>query len=340
MNFQNTSSHRWRLSTQVVAALALAMLPMGVLAVLLAAGNFAAIGKAPPTAIQALGMALPIMMWLAALLTGWFAVHRLIVEPLAAIQRLITEYRVSSDPVRTGLRLGEIDHGSVEIATLAVSFDRMADAIDAHSAELRDALAGQQRLAYEVHHRVKNNLQIVSSLLSLQARAADSPEVLQTYAVIQARIQALTQVHRWMYDDATSHGVDLRALVGDLCAGLEASLVSPAHPQVTITCGLDAIIIHPDVAVPVAFLVTELASLAAQTAAPGLLAVQVSATKADDRATLAIASAGFLATDQIAVASQTPTARIVHGMARQLRSVLAHDPVAGAYSVSFAALSP
>jgi two-component sensor histidine kinase len=340
MNILPALTHRWRLSTKVVVALAIAMLPMGILALMLAIRSHAAIGNAMPTTAQLLGMALPIMMWLAALLTGWFAVHRLIVEPLAAVQQLITAFGACSDPARTRLRLGAAAHGSAEIATLAASFNSMADAMDAHSRDLHTALAEQRRLTREVHHRVKNNLQIVASLLSLQVRAADSPDVVQTYAVIQARIQALTQVHRWMYDEATSHGVDLQALVGELCAGLETSLVSPAHPQVTMACRLDAIVIHPDVAVPIAFLVTELATLAAQTATAGPLQVQVTATKGSCRATLAIASPGFLQTDQLAAASLTPTARIVQGMVRQLRSMLVHDPLAGSYSIVFGASPP
>ena len=340
MNIRFGLTRRWQLSTQVVLALAIAMLPMGVLAVLLAIQNHAAIGAARPTLAQWLSMTLPILMWLAALLTGWFGVHRLVVEPLARLQRLIEDYGHSADLARTQLRMRAAGHGSIEIANLAFSFDSMADAIDDHSRELRDALAEQQRLTREVHHRVKNNLQIVTSLLSLQARDADSPEVVQTYAVIQARIQALTQVHRWMYDDATSHGVDLKALVGDLCAGLETSLLSPDCLSVAVTSRVDMILIHPDVAVPVAFLVTELASLAAHYGERSALHVQVDAREADGRVTISIATAGFAGVDRIAAARMLPTARIIHGMTRQLRGALVHDPRAGAYSVSFASSLP
>lgn len=326
-----------RLSVQMIAGMALAMLPIGVLAVVLAVQNHAAIGPAQPTFGQAFRIMLPVLMWLGAVLFGWFAVHRLIVEPLAAIQRLIEQYGNSSDPARTNLRLSELDHRSAEIETLAASFDTMADAVDAHSRDLRGAIAEQRRLTREVHHRVKNNLQIVASLLSLQARDADSPEVVQTYAMIQARIQALTQVHRWMYDDAISHGVDLQALVGDLCAGLEISLVSADHPRVTLACRVEAIVIHPDVAVPVAFLVTELASLAVLFSSPGPVDIAVSARDKGGRTTLAIQSPAFAGTDHVAVASRLPTSRIVHGMARQLRSELDHDTHAGIYSVGFVA---
>lgn len=335
-----TPPRHWSLSAKLAAALAIAMAPMGLLAMVLAGTSMAAFDVARPSPALLLAIVLPLLMWLAALLTGWFAVHRLVAGPLDSIQRLMADYGQSSDPARTRLRFGDRDHGSNEINALAASFDAMADQIDRHSRDLAGALVEQQRLTREVHHRVKNNLQIISSLMSLQARDAVSPEILQTFAVIRSRIAALTHVHRWMYDDATSSGVDLRSLIGELCAGLEASLVSPDHPAVTVACRTDAIIIHPDVAVPVAFLLTELAGLAALHGPPGALHIGVTATRAGGSTTLAITAKGFAGVDRIAAASMTPTARIIHGMARQLRSALTHDAVAGRYALVFAASSP
>ncbi|NJC09542.1 sensor histidine kinase [Polymorphobacter fuscus] len=333
-----------QLSKTLGGALILALLPMGLLAVLLSLRSYNAViavqGAVSPLGL--FGIVLPVLIWITALVVGWYAVSRLVVQPLLAIERGMALYGRSSDPARTRLRFGARDFGSAELASLAASFDSMADEIDQHSRNLRSALVEQQRLTREVHHRVKNNLQIVSSLLSLQARGADSSESAQTYAVIQARLAALMHVHRWMYDDATSHGVDLTSLAGELCAGLETSLVSPAHPKVTMVCETAPIILHPDAAVPVAFLITELASLAASYAEPGPLEICVSATllprNGDDpvKSKIAVESAGFKGVDHIAAASMTPTARIIHGMARQLRSALVHDADIGCYSVTFA----
>ena len=76
----------------------------------------------------------------------------------------------------------------------------MADSIASHEAELQSALHEQKRLTREVHHRVKNNLQIVSSLLSIQGRETANSEVSRAYATVQARVAALAIVHRWMYE--------------------------------------------------------------------------------------------------------------------------------------------
>ncbi|MFZ4688352.1 MAG: sensor histidine kinase [Polymorphobacter sp.] len=329
----------WTLSMRLVMALAAALIPLGIVAVLLAISVFRTIEQLQPglapTLAQVLSVLLPIIMWLAALFTVWLAVRRLVVDPLIAIQRLLEDYGRDPDPGRTRSRLQHVAFNSREIAALAASFDGMADQIDQKSRDLHRAVIEQQRLTREVHHRVKNNLQIVSSLLSLHAREAATPEIAQTYVTIQARIAALTQVHRWMYDDTTSDGVDLKALTGDLCANLESSLVSLEHPQVSVVCDTNAIIVHPDVAVPVAFVVTELASLAALHAETGPLLVRIGVMQADGVVTITVAARAFQGVDRISASSQDPAARIIHGMARQLRGTLTHDPV-GSYAVRFA----
>ncbi|MBC7506048.1 MAG: hypothetical protein H7267_10045, partial [Sandarakinorhabdus sp.] len=177
------------------------------------------------------------------------------------------------------------------------------------------------------------------SLLSLQARYAESADSAQTYAVIQARLAALMHVHRWVYDDATSNGVDLAALAGELGAGLGTGLVSPAHSVVSVSCDIAPIVLHPDAAVPTAFLITELASLAALHGTPGPLAVQITASGDNRLICLAVASAGFIGDNPIAATNLSPTARIIHGMARQLRSALVYDDVAGRYSLTFTGLA-
>ena len=327
-----------RLATTLGGALVLALLPMGLLAAVLTARSYSAWGATHTelSAGQAIGIGLPILIWLAALLAGWFAIDRLVVKPLRAIERGMAIYGASTNPGRTQLRFGARDFGSAELASLAASFDAMANEIDENSRNLHSALVEQKRLTREVHHRVKNNLQIVSSLLSLQARGADTPETAQTYGAIQTRLAALMQVHRWMYDEPNCNGVDLKSLARDLCAGLQASLLSPCHPEVLVMCEAAPNMIHPDAAVPVAFLVTELTNLAALHAPEGPLTVRVTSTVANSETCLAIEAPAFIGVDSISPNSPTPTARIIHGMARQLRSALVHDPEAGRYSVTFA----
>ncbi|QXQ05787.1 HAMP domain-containing protein [Sphingosinicellaceae bacterium] len=326
------------MTAKVMVALAVALLPPGVVAVgaalrsyqdAVAHGESSRLGLA-----QALSIALPILMWFAALAIGWIIARHLIVRPLTQMRDAVENYTRGDKDVRlSGQRFF-----SREVAELAAAFDSLADDIKVHDAELVASLVEQKRLTREVHHRVKNNLQIVSSLLSIQSRDAASAEVAHAYAVVQARVAALAVVHRWMYESdapGDTHGVDLKALATDLAAGLEQSLAASEQINVSIVPHVERLFVSQDTAVPLAFLITELISCAARSSAPDALAATVSASQFDGRAVLTIAARVFVGGDILAAGRTHPSSRIVGGMARQLRTPLVHDPVAGSYAIAF-----
>lgn len=281
---------------------------------------------------QALNIALPMMMWLVAVAIGWAGINWLVARPLASMRRSVDRYAAGDSSVR----LGGGHFVSQEIEQFGVAFDRMADQIDTHEDELRGALATQKRLTREVHHRVKNNLQIVSSLLSLQSRDAASPEVAYAYATIQKRVNALALVHRWLFDDEAMRGVDLRSLAQDLCAGLEQSVAQSEGANIGITPDVERVYVGQDTAVPLAFLITELVTAAARHADNAPMALRITARAgSDDRATLGIEAPSFRGPDIFAPGSNDPAARIVQGMTRQMRTKLVHDAARGRYSIEF-----
>ena len=85
------------------------------------------------------------------------------------------------------------------------------------------ALEGQRRLVREVHHRVKNNLQVVASLLNIHGRSATRPKRASAYAGISRRVGALSIVHRNHFAEMEENrGIALRPLVTELAAELRA----------------------------------------------------------------------------------------------------------------------
>lgn len=288
------------------------------------------------TVPQAVNIALPILMWLGAVAIGWLAIRWLVVAPLAQVRGSLDRYAAGD----VNVRLAERRFRTEEIRDLGDAFDRMADQISRHEDDLRAGLATQKKLTREVHHRVKNNLQIVSSLLSLQSRDAASPEVAYAYATIQKRVNALALVHRWLYDDEAMRGVDLRSLAQDLCAGLEQSVTIADGSTVTIAADVDRLYVGQDTAVPLAFLITELVTAAARLATSGSLTIRVNAKAGEGRATLTVQAPSFKGDDLFAVGSGDPSARIIQGMARQMRSKLAHDPEVGSYAIDFPPTAP
>src|SRR3546814_19235322 len=100
-----------------------------------------------------------------------------------------------------------------EIRDLGQTFRLITQTIAAHEAELAAGLERQTRLTREVHHRVKNNLQIIASLINLHSRSAPTQEAVDAYISIQRRVDALSVVHRNHYAELEVHpGIGVRSL--------------------------------------------------------------------------------------------------------------------------------
>ena len=186
-----------------------------------------------------------------------------------------------------------------------------------------------------MHHRVKNNLQVVASLINLHARGTDG-EVAAAYASIQRRVDALSVVHRNHYAELEENrGVALRSIVAELTANLRAT--APASAQhMAITLDMIPAFITQDVAVPVAFLVTEIVELVMTCDPKGVVAIRLMPTEAPDRAMLSIES-NKLGEDSCELhPSRARFERIVTGLGRQLRSHLDYDGTIGRYQIEIA----
>lgn len=108
----------------------------------------------------------------------------------------------------------------------------------------------------EIHHRVKNNLQTISSLLRLQGRRLSSPEAKAALEESVRRIRSIALVHETLSRE-TGDDVSFNEIVRPLVRMVEESLVSPERP-VRVTVEGDAGLLPADVATPLAVVITEL----------------------------------------------------------------------------------
>lgn len=283
----------------------------------------------PVTALEMLMVVLPLLMWVAAAITGWLVVERLLLNPLAQMQRAIVGYRAGDGP----LILPRLTTPAQEIRALGEAFRKVTGDLAGHEAELEQGLARQTRLTREVHHRVKNNLQVVSSLINLHARGVENHAVAAAYASIQRRVDALAIVHRNHYAELEENlGVSLRALIGELAANLRA--MAPAEAaRMGITLNMSPAFATQDVALPVAFLITEIIELAAICAPHGSVAITLIAADTPDRARLTIDAPGLDAEACLGHPSKERFDRIIQGLARQLRSPMLHEEGSGRYQI-------
>lgn len=281
-------------------------------------------------ALEVLLILLPILMWAAGAIIGWLVVERLLLHPLHQMRRAVAAFNEGKGP----LILPRLTTPAHEIRELGQSLSDATRALKQHEQELAEGLARQKLLTREVHHRVKNNLQVVSSLINLHARGSRSEAVAEAYASIQRRVDALAVVHRNYYAELEeNHGVSLRTLISELASNLRASATTASN-QASISLNLISAHASQDAAVPVAFLVTEIVELAMETQHPATIAISLAPIAGESgKALLSIASPALATASCREGQSLDRFRRIVDGLARQLRAPLEHDPETGRYAI-------
>jgi len=287
-------------------------------------------GSVPVTAAEMLMFLLPVMMWIAAALIGWLIVDRLLLRPLVRMQRVVSAYR----PGDRQLDMPTLATPAREIGELGQAFDQVTRTIARHEADLEAAVERQSRLVREVHHRVKNNLQVVASLLNLHSRGSPNEEVAAAYASIQRRVDALAVVHRNHYAELEENrGVSLKSLISELGANLRATAPASAA-SMSISLNIEPYYATQDIAVSVAFLVTEVVEYAMFCNARNVSIALTDAEKGHAR--LSIQSDSLKGAAECDEALSQRFERIIVGLARQLRSTLERSEETGCYSVSVA----
>ncbi len=197
---------------------------------------------------------LPLIAIALASLAIWAGTHWLVVRWLRKLQALAAQFGRGDF---AGNR-NAYDNAPREIAALSDDLHTMAETIDARDNALNAALAAKTNLTREVNHRVKNNLQIVTSLLTLQADRVADAYARDALGQARARIAALGLIHRVLYDHDTYNAlgtVDMRLLTDELCPQLRAA--NPAQNSIELRCDCDVFQVSVDQAVPLTLFIVE-----------------------------------------------------------------------------------
>lgn len=135
--------------------------------------------------------------------------------------------------------------------------------------DLRRALAEKELLLHELFHRVKNNMQIVWSLLDLQAATIKDPQILDIFRVIQSRVRAMALIHEKLYQVKDLTRISFAGYVEDLVNDLFASYgVIPGHIRLKLDVDINGDAVPVDTAVPCGLIINELLSNAIKYAFP------------------------------------------------------------------------
>lgn len=195
---------------------------------------------------------LPALMWLASLLVAYFAVHRLVVSPVQDLRnrmRLFASNRALPQP-NANERL------PLELADLEQTFTNMAYDLMDDEARMEDSLREKNVLLKEVHHRVKNNLQMISSIMNMQIRTSIHEDSRRALKRLQDRVLGLATVHRFLYQSENLGRTEAAPLMAEICENL-FQILAETHPQTDTRLETDNFKLIPDQAVPLALLVGE-----------------------------------------------------------------------------------
>ena len=196
---------------------------------------------------------LPLLAWLLAVVVVWVVTDRTVVRWLGYLDRIAALYargRFSVRPVKA-------ERAPAEIRELAQTLDAMADALVNREREAREHLAQKDALMREIHHRVKNNLQVITSLLNMQQRSLTDPEARAAMYDTRQRITALALIYRALYQSPDLRRVDVRQFLEELIAqvvqGEGAGRGGPVRTQLVA----DDLEIDPDKLAPLALFAVE-----------------------------------------------------------------------------------
>jgi len=150
---------------------------------------------------------------------------------------------------------------------------------------IRASLKEKEVLLKEIHHRVKNNLQVISSLLNLQANQIRDRETAQVFRDSQSRVKAMSLVHERLYQSSDLARIDFAGYVEDVTRHLLRSYQSGPR-GVRLKVDVDPVSFNIDTAIPCALIINELVSNSLKYAFPngkdGEINIRLNQTETED----------------------------------------------------------
>ncbi|MBE9092920.1 PAS domain S-box protein [Tychonema sp. LEGE 07203] len=127
------------------------------------------------------------------------------------------------------------------------------------SARIQAALREKKVLLKEIHHRVKNNMQVISSLLQLQAQYIEDEPTLALFEESQTRIHSMALIHEQLYQSENLDRIDLQPYVENLVANLYQSF-GCGNTSIQFNLNVDPIFLNIETAIPCGLIINELVS--------------------------------------------------------------------------------
>ncbi|WP_417210680.1 sensor histidine kinase [Antarctobacter sp.] len=198
-----------------------------------------------------IAIALPVLMWIAGVGVALFGIQRLVIRHVAQLRSAMRRFALGE---RAGTTL-ELTDPPAELEEAQRAFNRMALLITEGELRREQDLKDKEVLLREVHHRVKNNLQLIASIMNMQARELETEEAKHVVSELQRRVRGMAVLHRALYNTPTSTTVDAAALVRAVVRDVQDLVGPKMAPEIDTV--LEQIALYPDQAIPLSLFVAE-----------------------------------------------------------------------------------
>lgn len=195
---------------------------------------------------------LPVLMVILASIAMWLGTERFVIRWTTYLKRVSAAYAQN----HFALELNELEEAPEEFRVLGHEMKSMATSIRDRDRTLNSALAQKSAMAREIHHRIKNNLQIVASLISLYSQNVAGRESQTAFSQILTRVGALTLIQRLMEMNDTTPILDMRRLFTELADQMRTTAVESGI-RYRLVVNAEDWLLPPDMATPVVFFAVE-----------------------------------------------------------------------------------
>ena len=195
---------------------------------------------------------LPLILWAASLVVAYFAVYRLVLRHIRELRGQMRRFAIGARSVPPPV----LTDAPAEIEDMSQTFHNMARILIRDEVAMEASVNEKTVLLKEVHHRVKNNLQLIASIINMQIRVIDHADAKRVLRSVQDRVASLATIYRNLYQAEHLDSVQADLLIRDIINQMANASVGPGA-GLRIDTRLEPLVLMPDQAVPLTLLATE-----------------------------------------------------------------------------------
>ncbi|WP_373356357.1 sensor histidine kinase [Pseudoroseicyclus sp. CXY001] len=199
----------------------------------------------------------PAAMWLAGLAVAFFSVQAMVIKPTRNLRARMLMFMRN----RRIIPRNQSPWEPQELVDMDETWQLLAESVLRDEAELHNSIHQKTVLLKEVHHRVKNNLQLIASIINMKMRKMSDPAERRVLVELQHRVASIARVHQKLYETSAEERVradELFSAIVEQTAAAGVGGVNASGAEIDLSQNYEEVVLYPDQAVPMGLALSEL----------------------------------------------------------------------------------